>query len=73
MTLNELAEAVQRHAVVNYEKNGWDYIVECWTREEIMDHLRENVMLTEGGAISLFEEIADHYNQRRIDIEAERF
>jgi len=34
--LNELVEAVKRHAEANYDR-GWDVIVECYTDEEIAE------------------------------------
>ena len=30
-----LVDAVKGHAVRNYEKDGWDYIVECYGDEDI--------------------------------------
>lgn len=33
----KMVEAVKAHALANYEKNGWDMIVECWTDQRIAD------------------------------------
>lgn len=29
--------AVRRHAQAHYEESGWDYVVECWEDQEIME------------------------------------
>ena len=73
MTTNELAEAVQRHAVVNYEKSGWDYIVECWDREAIRIELERCGITTVEDAIAEFGKFADVWDDRRKDIQAEIF
>jgi ribosomal protein L12E/L44/L45/RPP1/RPP2 len=31
----ELIAAVREHAVANYEKDGFDFLVECWTDDDI--------------------------------------
>jgi len=73
MTTNEIAEAVQKHAVVNYEVSGWDYIVECWTREEIEGRLKEHKITTLEDALDLYGKIARIFHDRRTDAQAERF
>ena len=30
MTKQELVQAVRAHAIANYNKGGWDFLVECW-------------------------------------------
>lgn len=30
-----LVGAVRKYAVDNYEHDGWDYLVECWSDDEI--------------------------------------
>ncbi len=73
MTTNEIAEAVQKHAVVNYEKSGWDYIVECWTRAEIAEELTRCNINTVSEAIAHYAESARIFHDRRTDAEAEIF
>jgi hypothetical protein len=34
-TMQELINAVRDHANINYEKHGWDFLVECWSDEDI--------------------------------------
>jgi len=36
----DLVDAVKGHAVRNYEKDGWDYIVECYGDGEIGEIIR---------------------------------
>lgn len=33
----DLVKQVREYAEANYENGGWDYIVECWSDEEIAD------------------------------------
>lgn len=35
MASTELIESVKAHALRNYERGGWDVIVECWDDEQI--------------------------------------
>jgi hypothetical protein len=35
--MNELIKAVRDYALDNYEKGGWDILVECWDDEEIAE------------------------------------
>lgn len=38
--MNNLVEAVRKHALENYEGSyGWSEIVECWTDEELMERI----------------------------------
>lgn len=37
MTKQELIDAVKKHAQENYEKGGWDYVIECWSDDEIVE------------------------------------
>lgn len=73
MTTNEIAEAVQKHAVQNYENSGWDYIVECWDREAIRIELERCGHTTVEAAIADFADLARMWDNRRRDAEAEIF
>ena len=37
MTAAELLTAVKDHAYKNYSKDGWDFLVECHTDEEVLE------------------------------------
>jgi len=73
MTTNEIAEAVQKHAVVNYEVSGWDYLIECHTRESIAEWIEEEGWTTEDQAIKGIGRIMRILNERRKDVQAEIF
>jgi len=34
-TRNDLIDAVKSHAYENYERGGWDYVIECLTNDDI--------------------------------------
>jgi hypothetical protein len=36
-----LIAAVKAHALANYEKGGWDFIVECWDDADILEEIGE--------------------------------
>lgn len=36
----ELIAAVREHAVANYEKDGFDFLVECWTDDDIAEAVK---------------------------------
>jgi hypothetical protein len=38
--MQDLIAAVKAHAIENYEKDGWDFIVECWSDEEIAEAIK---------------------------------
>ena len=48
-TIEYLVWAVRRHAAENYEKDGWDFIEECHTDEEIKEAI--GGIMTEAAAI----------------------
>tara|TARA_R100000963_G_scaffold11192_1_gene8167 strand:- start:7 stop:222 length:216 start_codon:yes stop_codon:yes gene_type:complete len=62
----ELVTAVRAHALENYEKGGWDFLVECYSDDEIVDLI--GVARTVDGAIK---KCADHLgilDERRQDV-----
>ena len=46
-----LVDAVKGHAVRNYEKDGWDYIVECYGDGEIAEIIQDAKATTPKQAI----------------------
>jgi hypothetical protein len=48
-TIEYLVGAVKRHATANYEKDGWDFLIECHTDEEIKEAI--GAIQTEAAAI----------------------
>lgn len=47
--VKKLVDAVKAHAQQNYEKDGWDYVVESYTDAEIAEEVKN--CRTEAGAI----------------------
>lgn len=73
MTVNtqELVAAVRRHAEANYNKDGWDYLVECWSDEDIAEQI--GAARTEAGAIRACRKTTKLLDERRQEVRAEIF
>jgi hypothetical protein len=39
MTIAEIVAAVKAHALEHYETDGWDFVVECWSDDEIANEI----------------------------------
>ena len=37
----DLVNAVRKHALNNYENDGWDYLVECWDDGDILEQISD--------------------------------
>ena len=71
MTIEELVAAVKAHALENYEKGGWDYVVECWSDTEIADEIRPGS--TPKQAIKRIGDIVKILDERRREVRSEIF
>lgn len=67
-TLQDMIGAVRLHAQLNYEKDGWDYVVECWSDAEISKEI--SGCKTEKGAILKIKSIVKELAEYRDDIAA---
>lgn len=38
-TSEDVLKAIREHAVANYERDGWDFLVECWSDDEILEEI----------------------------------
>jgi hypothetical protein len=56
--MKDLVQAVKQHADEKFS-NGWDYIAECWSDDEIAAEIKG--CRTAAGAIRKMEKIATHY------------
>lgn len=65
MTRSEIAQAVLDHANAHYCESGWDWVVECWTLEEIAAGVKD--CLTADVAIARMANLAAAYDSRRLD------
>jgi len=63
MKMKEMIEAVRAHAEANYERDGWDIVVECYDDAEIEELIVEGGMpRTAKGAIKKVEaDVKDRY------------
>lgn len=73
MTKLEIADAVIQHALTNYEEDGWDFLVECFTRDEIAQTLHEQNIVGTRAAITHFQNHVKLLNERRREVESEIF
>jgi hypothetical protein len=80
----KMVQAVREYAVEHYTENGWDYVVEAFTDEEILEKLMqahyinnrqkpEPLPTTPKQAIKHMEWHARLLNEHRADIEATKF
>ena len=68
-----IAEAVLTHARANYNHDGWDYIVECYSRRELAEIIDHNGILTVDNAITYMHGVARRHQAMREDVSGESF
>ena len=71
MTTQELVQAVREYAKENYEKGGWDYVIECFSDEDIVRNI-EGAKTTKG-AIKKISKLVGLLAERRQDAVSEVF
>ena len=69
--MDDLIAAVRKHAVENYNEDGWDYLVETYNAEEVAELIGDATTIEE--AIARAKKVMLLLNDRRIDIKAEAF
>ena len=67
MLVDEMIAAVKRHALLNYEHDGWDFVIECWEDKDIRKIVEPYT--TEVDAILAVRQIVTVMDSRRKDIE----
>jgi len=65
------AEDIMEHAMQNYESDGWDYICECWTLEELETEIA--VFHTFDDALAHIGSLAHAWAEARDEVQAEIF
>jgi len=65
MGKQKMVQAVKEYALAHYGQDGWDYIVECWTDEEIAEEIKD--CLSESGAIREMRQIAKLFHSQRTE------
>lgn len=71
--MNEMVAAVRKHAREHYTTGGWDYVVESFDDEEIVEIIEDENATTTAGAIRAVGSVVALLDDRRSDIEATRF
>ena len=66
--MKDLIEAVKAHARNNYEQDGWDYLVECYSDKEIAELIGK--ARTVKGAIKKVAEVMKAKDDYRSEIQA---
>ena len=62
---NELIQLVRRHALDNYESNGWDVLVECWDDGDILERISDAKAQTPDAAIKACQSWVELYDGQR--------
>jgi len=63
--------AVKAHALENYEKDGWDFLVECWDDAQILETIGKAKI--EKAAIAKVRKVVKMLNERRQEIRSPEF
>jgi len=63
MTEQEKIDAIRKHAEALYNK-GWDYVVECWSDDDLLDELSYWNMHLEN-TIASIQDFVNMYLQRQ--------
>ena len=66
-----MIKAVKQYAMEHYEEEGWDYIVECYSDEDILDIIKDST--TEADAIEAVRQDIAPRAQMRDEVRAEIF
>jgi hypothetical protein len=66
-----LLSAIKAHATANYNSGGWDYLVECYTDNDIL--LLTAECMTIADAIAKLGRIMSIMDERRREIQSEAF
>jgi hypothetical protein len=66
MDKDELVQAVYQHAVKNYDKDGWDYVVETMNHDDIRKAIGKASTIP--GAIRNVAKLCKLWDERRQDV-----
>ena len=72
-SIEAMVEAVKAHAIKNYNRDGWDTIVECSEDSELAEEIRESGATTIAEAIECIGKGCKVHDDHRKDIQAEAF
>lgn len=71
--MDAMVEAVQKYARNHYGEDGWDVVVECYSRPDIVEVILDAGARTPTQAVKAMREICTAWDDRRKDIEATAF
>ena len=63
VNIENLIDAVKAHATANYNKNGWDFVLECFSDDQIKDIIGE-ARTIDGSIAKMREEIKWRHEMR---------
>jgi hypothetical protein len=70
-TVKEMAKEVQVYALDHYNEGGWDSIVECWGKEEIIEEIANYIPNpTMAKVLRYFKESCKVWDDQRKDVQA---
>jgi len=61
----DLINAVRKHALNNYNNDGWDYLIECWEDGDILEQISDKNATTPAAAIAACLAVVKPQNERR--------
>ena len=73
VAMAELIAAVRAHAETHYERNGWDFVVECYSDNDIAEILADRQITSKRAAIKEIGAGVRLQNERRTEIEGTAF
>jgi len=69
-TIDEMVTAVRSHAIENYNNDGWDYIIECYSSKELEEEILRLQAKNNDEAIRRIGLLVGILDDRRQDIRA---
>ena len=69
--MQDLVNAVKAHALANYEQDGWDYVIECYSDADIAEIIK--TARTPAGAIRMVRAAIKPAADYRSEIQNEAF
>jgi 2-polyprenyl-3-methyl-5-hydroxy-6-metoxy-1,4-benzoquinol methylase len=68
--MTTIAEQVITYAIKHYNEEGWDFVYECHTADDIAADLAENNITTFDEAIAHYAEIYGLVNEQREEVKS---
>ena len=65
--MKQLVDTIKNYAIEHYDEGGWDVVSECFTDEEIQEHLVREKATTKEEAIKAFQWLVNIWAERQAD------